>query len=324
MPTIGQLYQLSKTEEEPSKLSHTYQDIGILGPKARKTPFANPLTQAILFLHLHLTQTHNAIKGRTLSTNGPIRTGELLMADLPYAVLPTVATGSGDDFICSNLGCSRRVSRHATNSVTCESNCSLDVWWCNESCKNEDQSRHDFECAWLKAYSPILRQEVGDHDYYLLWIVVRILAARYLELQGTTPTNIHHQFTFQDRFTSGWDGIQLLRTNRDSWPASQKPSPPTPSESTITRGTEYGLALFLRITLANHSCTPNVTHQADDRGRMMVTALRDIAPGEECCTSYFDLSEYVDLQARRQKTQDLFIFTCTCPRCLDEEAQLQK
>ncbi|PYH55104.1 uncharacterized protein BO96DRAFT_467196 [Aspergillus niger CBS 101883] len=355
MPTIGQVYQLSKTEEDTSTIGTAYGDISILGQKVRKTQFANPLNQAILFLHPHLTQTYNPLKGRTLSTNGPIRAGELLMADLPYAVLPTVAVGGGDDSICSNLGCSRRVSRHAANSVTCETGCSLDIWWCNESCKDEDQARHDVECAWLKKYSPVLRQELGDHDYYMLWIIIRLLAARYLELQGTTPTNVHQQLTFQDRFVSGWKGVQLLRSNRDSWPTSQLqhwstlaekyllqssllpetldldtlvdlicaeetnvfelcpgPTEIIPHQSPgVERGTQYGLAVFLRITLANHSCAPNVTHQADDRGRMMVTALRDIAPGEECCTSYFDLSEYVDLQARRKKTQELFTFTAT-------------
>ncbi|RAK99908.1 uncharacterized protein BO80DRAFT_456052 [Aspergillus ibericus CBS 121593] len=307
MSTIGQLYQLSKIEEDCLNLGPAYKDIGPLHQKVRKTPLANPLTQAILFLQQHLTQTHNPLKGRTLSTNGPIRAGELLMADLPYAVLPTVATGSVDDFLCSNLGCSRQVSRHAINSVTCKKNCSLDVWWCNESCKDEDQARHDLECAWLKAYSSILRQDVGDHDYYLLWIVVRLLATRHLEIQGTTPTNIHQHFTFQDRFTSGWQETNVFELCPG--PTEILPdSTPAPH-----RGTQYGLAVFLRITLANHSCAPNVTHQADDRGRLMVTALRDIAPGEECCTSYFDLSEYVDLQARRNKTQELFTFTCQHP-----------
>ncbi|CAK38164.1 uncharacterized protein An03g01920 [Aspergillus niger] len=349
MPTIGQVYQLSKTEEDTSTIGTAYGDISILGQKVRKTQFANPLNQAILFLHPHLTQTYNPLKGRTLSTNGPIRAGELLMADLPYAVLPTVAVGGGDDSICSNLGCSRRVSRHAANSVTCETGCSLDIWWCNESCKDEDQARHDVECAWLKKYSPVLRQELGDHDYYMLWIIIRLLAAR----------NSHSKIAS----LAAGKGVQLLRSNRDSWPTSQLqhwstlaekyllqssllpetldldtlvdlicaeetnvfelcpgPTEIIPHQSPgVERGTQYGLAVFLRITLANHSCAPNVTHQADDRGRMMVTALRDIAPGEECCTSYFDLSEYVDLQARRKKTQELFTFTCTCPRCLQEE-----
>jgi SET domain-containing protein len=56
---------------------------------------------------------------------------------------------------------------------------------------------------------------------------------------------------------------------------------------------------------------------------MMVTALRDIAAGEECCTSYFDLSEYVDLDARRRKTEELFTFTCQCRRCLEEERVME-
>ncbi|KAK6221502.1 hypothetical protein LQW54_001274 [Pestalotiopsis sp. IQ-011] len=211
--------------------------------------------------------------------------------------------------------------------------------------------------------SGAMSDELGDHDYHMLWIIVRILAARYLERHGGTPTNVRQQSSCQDQFISGWKGVGMLRTNRQAWPPSQiahwstlvrvylqeesslpETIPvddlvnlicaeetnvfelcPGPTEIfpgqelDMCRGKQYGLALFLRITLANHSCIPNVTHQADDRGRMMVTALRDIAAGEECCTSYFDLSEYVDLDARRRKTEELFTFTCQCPRCLEEE-----
>lgn len=69
-------------------------------------------------------------------------------------------------------------------------------------CRAEDKARHEFECAWLKKYGLQLRQEVDPHDYYLLWITIRILAAKYLELKETVPMNMQHQYTSQDRFVS--------------------------------------------------------------------------------------------------------------------------
>ncbi|RAK88605.1 hypothetical protein BO79DRAFT_228637 [Aspergillus costaricaensis CBS 115574] len=252
-----------------------------------------------------------------IDTNDPIRTGERLMADLSYAVLPTLAVGSSNDLIYCNLGCSRRVSRHAASRVTCETGWSLDVCCCNESCKDEGQARHDFGCVWLKKYRPVLPQEPDAHDYYMPWIVVLLLAARYLELQGTTPTNLHQQSMYQYFFVSGWKSIQPLRDNRDSRPPSQIQHWSTLAETYllqafflpqtldldtlfdlicahetsvsekiffytmiiphqspgVQRGKQYGPAVFLRITLANHSCAPN----------------------------------------------ELFTFTCTCPRCLQDE-----
>ncbi|PWY79354.1 hypothetical protein BO94DRAFT_164649 [Aspergillus sclerotioniger CBS 115572] len=308
-----------------------------------------PSTQASLHLHPNLGQTQHPLKGRALvAANGPIRAGELVMADVPYAVLPTV---TADDTICSNPGCSRRIPGYAS-SMTCEHNCSPAVRWCSPTCKHQDRRRHGFECGWLKHNSPELRQ-VSDHDYHMLWIVVRMLAARSLELEQEMGENELPN----DVFASGWPGVQLLRSNRQAWPTAQVQHwrelarnylqgddcglPVTldleslvelicaeetnvfelcPGPTEMNRGEPYGLAVFLRVTIANHSCVPNVSHQADGQGRMIVTALRDLAKGEECCTSYFDLAESVDVQARREKTEGLFTFTCTCSRCLAETA----
>ncbi|ODM21270.1 hypothetical protein SI65_04323 [Aspergillus cristatus] len=70
--------------------------------------------------------------------------------------------------------------------------------------------------------------------------------------------------------------------------------------------------------MANHSCFPNITWAADERGRIVYTTSQDIAAGEECCIAYFDLSTYVDFQARQKRMKDLFTFACTCERCLKE------
>ena len=60
-------------------------------------------------------------------------------------------------------------------------------------------------------------------------------------------------------------------------------------------------------------------HKPDHQGRMVFTASRDIAAGEECCISYFDLTKRVDLKSRRDHLQGLFRFVCGCDRCTAEE-----
>ena len=62
-----------------------------------------------------------------------------------------------------------------------------------------------------------------------------------------------------------------------------------------------------------------ITHKPDDHGRMVFTASRSIAAGEECCISYMDLFGDVDINARRRHLQDQFSFTCQCERCRAEE-----
>ncbi|KAL3434829.1 hypothetical protein BDV09DRAFT_169072 [Aspergillus tetrazonus] len=93
--------------------------------------------------------------------------------------------------------------------------------------------------------------------------------------------------------------------------------PPNPP---VSRGEQFGAAVYPRASIANHSCCPNIIHKPDKNGRMVFTAGRDIAAGEECCISYFDMTQYVSLQDRRRHLQGLFRFKCGCPRCLEEEA----
>ncbi|KAL4976875.1 hypothetical protein BDW66DRAFT_166181 [Aspergillus desertorum] len=92
-----------------------------------------------------------------------------------------------------------------------------------------------------------------------------------------------------------------------------------PPEPPVSRGEQFGAAVYPRASIANHSCCPNIIHKADKQGRMVFTAGRDIAAGEECCISYFDITQYVSLRERRGHLQGLFRFKCGCPRCLEEE-----
>lgn len=54
---------------------------------------------------------------------------------------------------------------------------------------------------------------------------------------------------------------------------------------------------------------------------MVYTAARDIAKGEECFITYMDLGVHRSLESRRKLAEADFMFTCTCERCLREEAE---
>lgn len=54
-------------------------------------------------------------------------------------------------------------------------------------------------------------------------------------------------------------------------------------------------------------------------GRMVFVASRDILPGEECCISYFDLTQFADRDSRREHLRKSFKFPCQCQKCVSEE-----
>ena len=76
----------------------------------------------------------------------------------------------------------------------------------------------------------------------------------------------------------------------------------------------YG-GLFLTIARMNHSCRPNCHHfwRADLR-QQLVFAARDIAVGEELCTTYGP-ALCMDTAARRAYLWERFAFTCACDMC---------
>lgn len=79
-----------------------------------------------------------------------------------------------------------------------------------------------------------------------------------------------------------------------------------------------GTSFYMLICKINHSCCPNViVRYAALPGRGLVaqlTALRDIAPGEELLQSYIDQSLPAD---ERQAALAEYGFRCRCPACLN-------
>lgn len=89
-----------------------------------------------------------------------------------------------------------------------------------------------------------------------------------------------------------------------------------------------GSAFYAQAALINHECMPNVARFDDfdavepadsaPRANTFVTfrTLHDLPAGEEYTQSYFPLC--LTLEERQQRCQELYGFTCTCPRCRRE------
>ncbi|KAE8363808.1 hypothetical protein BDV27DRAFT_165220 [Aspergillus caelatus] len=316
------------------------------------------------WIHPRLIQSVDPIKGRQLRVSQPIRKGELLLVDLPYALIPVVdCPEQSEDIRCSNPACHRRVAR-TVERVSCPNRCSADVVWCNPSCRDADNIRHQFECTWLKKYATSIRSKWGEYDFGMLWLIVRILANRHVEFRNTPSSDKTGSVSSNlGSFETGWNAIRSFCGSQETWAHSQvrhwtmlvkkylgssdslphgmsssdvldlicqeeansfglypreTGAFPLP-ELAVDRGEQFGAGVYPTAALANHSCSPNIIHKPDNQSRMVFVASKDIATGEECCISYFDLTKKVELKDRRDHLQGSFRFVCKCDRCVSEE-----
>ncbi|RAH66747.1 general amino acid permease [Aspergillus aculeatinus CBS 121060] len=332
-------------------------------------------TTSTAWIHPHLEQGVDPYKGRQLRAAQPIPRGEVVLVDTPYAVIPAVDDPrTSEALLCSHPPCSRRMACRAER-LACPQGCLGDVMWCSAACKAADHARHAFECTWLKRFAPSIREKRGEYEFGMLWLIVRILAARHVELfedrkstTTTTTTTTDEQVASGPGFAQGWQAMRSFCGSEDSWSHAQvrawtalvkkylRHGPvlphhlpdrevlklicqeeansfglypretglyPVPPDA-LDRGEQFGAAVYPRAAIANHSCGPNMTHKPDQHGRMIFTAAKDIAAGEECCISYFDLTQFTDLQTRRERLQTLFRFVCRCSRCESEEPPVEE
>ncbi|KAJ5612941.1 hypothetical protein N7510_006135, partial [Penicillium lagena] len=315
------------------------------------------------WIHPHLIESVDPVKGRQLRVSHLVPEGTCLLVDRPYAVIPVVDEPAvNDDLICSSPACNRRATCHNTERYPCPNACIPDVVWCSNTCRDADRTRHAFECTWLKRYAGPIRTKWGEYNFGMLWVIIRLLATRHVEMQdpstGAGVVKLKSQ-----QWRHGWDGIDSLCGSTDTWSHDKVrswntlvkkylqssaglphgmstdrilhlicqeeansfglypretgifplPNPP------IDRGEQFAAAVYPTAAMANHSCSPNIIHKPDDEGRMVFTTSRDILPGEECCISYFDLTQYTDISSRREHLRKSFRFVCRCDRCSSEE-----
>lgn len=258
---------------------------------------ASPLVpqDVSLYLHPHLIQDYDPVKGRSLRLSDPVPVGTVLVADAPYAIVPANHPTTHDTIMCSNITCRRQVPQ--ATAVHCPNICINDVAWCNDQCRTTSQEAHDFECAWLKRHGATIREKEDEDTLAMLWIIVRMYAGRHREIRAGTHSR--QDYPWQDKFPYGWKAMEDLRGNMDLWPPAQLDRwrrqietylgdhPGLPGVAEVLklickeeantfglypgatglvpltgepqkRGIQYGLACFPRATMANHSCSPNV------------------------------------------------------------------
>lgn len=249
------------------------------------------------WIHEHLIESADPVKGRQFRASHHIPKGTCLLVDRPYAVIPVVDEPAvNDNLICNNPACNRRAPR--AGRYPCLNACIQDVAWCSSTCRDADQSRHEFECTWLKRYTDSIRSKRGEYEFGMLWLIVRLLATRHVELQE------HGSITGSKtrRFKHGWEAIDSLCGSSGTWSHDQvkswttlvkkylKNSPALPHglstdrilhlicqeeansfglypretghfpppSPPIDRGEQFAAAVYPTAAIANHSCVPNV------------------------------------------------------------------
>ncbi|XP_066574452.1 protein-lysine N-trimethyltransferase SMYD5 [Amia ocellicauda] len=85
-----------------------------------------------------------------------------------------------------------------------------------------------------------------------------------------------------------------------------------------------GSGLFLLQSSCNHSCLPNAEASFPDNNYLLhMTALSDIAPGEEISISYLDCCQRDRSRHSRHKIlRENYLFVCSCPKCLSQADEL--
>ena len=263
-------------------------------PKSNTTPVAKQSRT-----HAHISQSHDPRKGRQLHATALIKAGEVLMVDPPYAVIPVVDDPvTNDDVLCSNSDCRRKVPRdtRGVRRIGCPNCCVGEVVWCNTICRDGDFSRHILECAWLRKYADTLREEEGEYYFGVLWLIVRVLAMRHLDQRVTTSADHGAKEKFSSGWTAmtelcdnrklwpkedrrHWkslvkeyicadpslgdillnlDDVLTLVCQQESNSFGLYPRA-TGLASSTDRGEQYGAAIYPRVSIANHSCHPNVS-----------------------------------------------------------------
>ena len=171
------------------------------------------------WIHPHLIESLDPVKGRQFRASDLIPVGTRLLVDRPYAIIPVVDDPAvSDNLLCSNHACNRRTAPHSRSSCR---DCIPDVVWCTSTCREADAARHGFECTWLKRFSQSIRAKRGEYHWGMLWVIVRLLAARHSEmhsqgqLQGAEDGNITSRPSHRSQH--GWKGIESLCGSSDTW-----------------------------------------------------------------------------------------------------------
>ncbi|KAH7313655.1 hypothetical protein B0I35DRAFT_276542 [Stachybotrys elegans] len=178
------------------------------------------LTASLPFVHPHLEVEKNPSKGRLVRVKRPIKDGEVVLIDTPYALVPAMIVDEPPFSLCSRQQCNRRIPVGAA-TVSCPEKCLEEVVWCSNQCQSQDKARHGLECSWLKHISPEIRQSQGDATFGLLWMIARILINKTNENTSSTANEITDDKISTSHFhRKGWAAVWNLDGGPDHFPAA--------------------------------------------------------------------------------------------------------
>ena len=193
------------------------------------------------------------------------------------------------------------------------------VRYCSQACQVADWPEHKHECPALA--SPIL-QALGDSDAANVLLLGRCMWARQLSVPDVIAAF--------DALCPGevTEADRTLANEAMKIPGLLPPKEYHPRVAARTlaafRCNNFGIlddlhavvgaGCYPTAALLNHSCVPNCVLVF--RGtRLSVTALKDIAAGEELCHSFADL--LAPTATRRASLEAQYGFVCDCRRCTD-------
>jgi len=286
-------------------------------------------------------------KGRQMLASKELPAGSVLLADSPYC---WVVDDAAKEIVCQH--CFLEKDPAMEEFVTCE-DCKQ-VYYCCEECRDLDYAQHGLdECKIFAAletveYTPAIitemkllvrtlsRKSVENADYQVkipndndvrYSDYVRLITNRENFSQDTIGS-LDYWICDYIRRLGEWvgerkeDNIELLdiilRNRCNAFYIQGRLRDEAVTNGMV--GTSRGCGIYVRNSFFNHSCQPNVNYWVVENSlRVECTSASDVVAGDELTISYIDTA--LDLESRRAKLQESYLFTCDCPRCSREEAE---
>ncbi|KAL7307702.1 hypothetical protein TKK_0000380 [Trichogramma kaykai] len=257
-------------------------------------------------------QTCWTIDYSKLSGRGVIASRDVASDELVYEDAPVVQGPRCNDkyppmcVACQKTGCAL---------FPCDRGCGLPV--CSDACQDDPRHR-DVECPYLRELEP----DCGsDWSLPLLQALVPVKAL----LLESHLKDIFYCFQSHGTPKYGREVDMLKKSVKNPLKPEDEEFMRLVCRVMDTNSFETAAiradnatslrALFPLGSLTNHQCVPNTRHLVDDRGHLLVYAVKPIARGQEITMSYADL--LWDTTLRRQFLLATKYFSCLCSRCSD-------
>eukprot|EP00057_Strongylocentrotus_purpuratus_P015560 XP_011670034.1 PREDICTED: histone-lysine N-methyltransferase SMYD3 [Strongylocentrotus purpuratus] len=200
------------------------------------------------------------------------------------------------------------------------------VSYCNKSCQRGDWARcHKQDCKTLKKIHPRVPSDLAQ----LLSQVIRKQRQSPPCTQDDGdcfPTTVdqlesHHENLSTESSLSALHKLKHCIEEEDV---------PTDPRSLLkmygaTNCNSFGIfdndlivisdAIYLRASMANHSCDYNCIVVFDER-KLQLRTVKDVQEGEECTIGYVDVIH--PAKERRAELEEKYHFTCKCVKCIEE------